>query len=255
VYKKYERIFRHTCEDLYELFEIETQRGVIDSVDGPYFYEAVIKIDVEMARFSEILDDIKSSLYSSSDIASFLRILNDWFSNDKIKFKHINTDIDVYTKMGDFNLATGFITIRVFNKISKLQNENKDDDYEDFINQVLSILGHELIHRVQSLRIKYNKIREKVFKGFTPRKEVLADWKKYFSNKQELMSYAWQIVNNFRMHGITDNFVKKILTNINSQSNIKYELGGKILEDYHSIFTIEEEPLKLLYKYMYQYLD
>lgn len=251
--KKYERIFKYDCEQELQYIEAENTCCCLDTKDGLFFYEAVIKINVEMARFSEILDGIQNDLMNTKNIDDFINILNTAFEKDKIKFWFSRDESNVYTKTGGFDVKSLYVFVFIFKKLERLQRYKSSKDYDIFCEEVLSRLGHELIHRHEALKIEYEELRRKLFKGFKP--VTQNDWRKYFANKHELMSYAWQIVNNYRMHGMTDNVIRKILGLTDSNSNTKFELGGQVFRDYYTVFKINEEPLKLLHKYMYMYLD
>ena len=109
--------------------------------------------------------------------------------------------------------------------------------------QILNMLGHELIHREQYLKIEDDKLREKIFKSNL-------DPKTYLSKKYELMSYAWQIIEFFKLTGKTDEEIKKILQH---NSMLKFSFSPVLLF-YHETFKNNPDVLKRLYKYMYEYL-
>jgi hypothetical protein len=64
------------------------------------------------------------------------------------------------------------------------------------------------------------------------------------------MSFAWQIVEWHRNEGMQDEEIKKMLQ---KKDTSKYRNG--VLDKFHDTFSFGDKPLRLLYKYMYMYLD
>ena len=122
---------------------------------------------------------------------------------------------------------------------------------KQFLIDFDKLLGHELIHRGQFLDTQDSHLRAEIFKV---RPENTYKNKHdynlaYFSRKEEIMAYAWMIIEELRFNGYT---VDKILKVIKSDTIVKNT--ASMLDVYKSIFTIEDAQLKRLYKYMYEYI-
>jgi uncharacterized protein (UPF0335 family) len=117
---------------------------------------------------------------------------------------------------------------------------------EKFLQVFKELVGHELIHRGQFLTVKNKEDREKIFKN------NLQDNIKYYSRKTEIMSYAWQIIEELRFQGFSN---KKIINYIHIKRKDDELYPEKEILDYY-IFTFRDSDiLKRLYKYMYEYLE
>lgn len=79
----------------------------------------------------------------------------------------------------------------------------------------------------------------------------LNDQRNHYANKQEIMAYAWQITYQFKIKGKSKEDTKVMLQSKNKEK-FKY---SEILERYHKLFSTNNSVIKLLYKYMYLYLD
>jgi hypothetical protein len=250
--KPYRKLFYTTKgESLLQLCKMEEQCGLLSTSNGVYLYEDVVSAEPELSEMKEIVNDSRQQIFDSKDLNQILHILNTILLNRKIKF-YYNSRVDdkVYLIGAGYNAATNFILISCTNKVTEFYQNRKDKDilFKNFLGNFYRSIGHELIHRYQALKIEYEEKRKEVCKKSNEY------GKKYLSNKHEIMSYAWQIVNNFRMEGIKDNEIKGILK---TDSNIKKDIGGQILKDYHNFFKLNDgnNILKSLYKYMYMYLD
>ena len=238
--KRYRPLFETHSNELVEWALLEDAGTPFNSKEGLILYEAVINVSVELGNIADLLYDVKNILIPITSIDTFINILNGQFQNKKILFKYnYRLPEDIFTSLNTFNKKTSEIIVYIGPKIHLLNGSN----FQELINDLLHLIGHELIHREQFLRMDYIKNIESY--AFT-------DKKKYLSNKQEIMAYAWQIINSFRLHGALDSDIQKILK---TNSNIKFQLGGKVLADYHDLFTIDDKELKLLYRYMYLYSE
>lgn len=245
------RDYKYT-KDLFEL----TECFAINGIEGLYLFEAVIHVEKEI----EIIKNIITPLdFKQVDrIEDFENILNLALDDRKIKFKHVSINSKDMFLGATTNIRTKFIIVNMSNKIADMIINKKLN--QEFLDG-FSIIGHELEHREQILRIKYEELRDKIFTAMAKRSKDVSDnptvlnfQVSYLSDVREIMSYAWQIVNNFRVRGIEDYWIKKFLS---SEDSMKFKLGGQVLEDYHTVFNKikSNTALKLLYKYMYQYLD
>jgi hypothetical protein len=201
-------------------------------MDEFVLYEAVINIEVEKNEIQNILINFLNKHLNKS-INELIPNIENLLKNYKIKFKYINSN--------DYDPNTNIIYSILTNKVFLV-----DKNFDSFINQFISLIGHELIHRYEAIKINNNEITNRLLK------RPYNERKKYFGSKYETMAYAWQIVNNFRTLGKKDKNIKILLQ---AQNDIKFKFGGGILVLYHKLFTINDEELKLLYKYMYMYLD
>ena len=66
------------------------------------------------------------------------------------------------------------------------------------------------------------------------------------------MAYAWQITDSLKQKGLSNEKCRKLLQ---SEDDKKLRLSHDALTQYHKFFTIQDFELKLLYKYMYLYLE
>jgi hypothetical protein len=221
----------------------------IDGHNGLVLFEAVIKADEEQI---DIINRLLSINVDSPIDFNYLESeINKKLDTYKIIVKFVNIPTTNFYFQGGFNEKTS--TIRILTPLSTISTKN----YLQFVENFGSFVIHELIHRYQFNKGKYSEVREKLF---NIKKQKALDYitqpqnsekaRNYFSDKYELMSYAWQIVESFRIKGMDNPSIQKILQ---QDSQIKFEYGGQILIDYHNLFHKDSKVLKRLYKYMYEY--
>lgn len=216
--------------------------------------EAVISPEYYIKQIHTILKSLKNNIinkYKNLSLTDLCDILTKELQTYKIKFVATtkeNKDKN-YVTNGGIIISKLEIIILCYYKTIMIQNSG--EEYNNFIKQVLLILGHELIHRNQILKVNNDKLRLFLFKGSPLDLKDRNKAMKYLANKHEIMSYAWQIIETFRLKGKKDTEIQSILQ---SNENKKFAFDPMLLW-YHQIFSIVNNPLKRLYKYMYEYLN
>ena len=219
----------------------------LNTKNGIYLHEAVIDISIEKENIKKICKKIKNKIYEVNDFNELKSVLESSFNEYKVTFLFSDSNENDFIKAGGFNVSEMRIFIFFHPSLEKTIDEKNEEDYELFCNQLTTILGHEIIHRFQALKIEYEELRKKIFK------KSKTEAKKYLSNKHEVMAYAWQIINSFKIYGLDYKEIRHILSL--GDSSTKFILGGQIFSDYHDLFSMKDDTLKLLYKYMYLYLS
>lgn len=201
--------------------------------------------------FNELHSQIKKLKFSS------LRPLCFWLSRKfkkySIRFKEeekIDYSTDPYVLLGIIKAGTktnkkGVITIRCSEQL--LQIQSSDKYFKSFLPAIIKIIGHELIHRKQMVQVEGIKLRNYIFDH-----ENIKEIQKYLSNKQEVMARAWQIIEEFRYKGLNDNQILKILQTNKDTRIVAY---SPTLMIYLDFFNIKDNVFKVLYKYIYLYLN
>ena len=239
--KRYKSIFYDPGTSLVAMAECEHNGGWIEGHTGLYLYEAVLENLIELENLEVLLyKNARYIIENNYDFNDITQKLDDIFVNHKLRFMYQSrASIEKYIIDASYNRESDLIIIYYTTKIEKLTLDN----YKEFVKDFKSLIGHELVHREQSIRVKYDDHWKKMKNK---------DDSQYLSDRREVMAYAWQFVNTFRMNGITDKNIKKILQ---TNSNIKLDIGGIMFKKYHNIFPKNGTILKLLYKYMYLYLE
>ena len=216
-------------------------------------YEAVIYPREYINNILEKIDNLYPSLQRKKyNLKQLCTDLNFHFKNNKIKFfadKEIDITNKKFFKYGINKGATlpdKFGTIGIYcNELSL--NIFKSDKIFNKFKEVLTVcLKHELIHRGQVLKIKDTDIRYEVLK-----KNYDEDIIKYLSDKQEIMAFAWELTELLRIKGLKD---KEIL-NLMQKDIPQLRRTSEIANVYFDYFSIKDAQIKLLYKYVYMYLD
>ncbi len=240
---KYNKKFINNGNSLVEIALLQEEGAIIESplTTGIYIYEAVIDNSYELNSILEIFHINKPLLLNNiNDFNNFSNTIQDLLDKHKIKFIYSGEASDKsFISLASYNDTSDTIILFYSKKITGLNSSN----YKIFLKEIQTLLGHELIHREQSIR---NKQKE------TWEKNNTQDIEKYLKDKREIMAYAWQFINTFRMSSISDENIKKILR---TDSQIKFDIGGNLFKKYHILFNIDNPVLKRLYKYMYQYLE
>jgi hypothetical protein len=163
--------------------------------------------------------------------------------NENNDNKYFNKEFQAgITQSGCLSNKKGTVKIYCNNNLLKIQNDDKFFNY--FVKNVIRIIGHELIHRNQIFEIENQELRNYIFDF--PKETV-----KYLSNKQEMMSRAWQIIEEFRYNGLTD---KQIANILRSNKDTRLVAYSTTFMYYLEFFNIKDPIFKKLWKYAYSYL-
>jgi len=179
----------------------------------------------------------KQALIHSKTAERLVDLLNDILVQDNIYFIYNKFNDDLIYK-GGFYKKTGEIEIHLGQAINNILE--KEENFNSFLLKAKEVIGHELIHRLQFIKDNEKKMDAEKYDTI----------KEYLSSPYEIMSFAWQIVEWHRNDGMDDDEIKKMLQ---KKDLGKYKNG--VLDKFHDVFSIADKPLRLLYKYMYMYLD
>jgi hypothetical protein len=231
-----------------------------------YFIEAVVNIKKELENIKSIFIEAKDDFFRQvKDLNDAKLFFNNLFFNWKIEFYFANSNDDNYTTLGGFNSPTLIINVFCSSKILEIVNSKDTVEYYNFVLECIGRISHELTHRHQAIELKIkkddiflkiqNKAKQTVNRYKEPRTEIERR-KNYFSIKQEMMSFAWKIIDHFRSCGLADNQIESLLK---KDSYLRLELGGPILKGYFYYFNDENnkkdrEVIQTLFKYMYDCL-
>ncbi len=213
--------------------------------------EAVINVENYSEDLKRLFNEAKKELFSLSKEKNALTItwlFNNYFKKYKIKFKlHFRHELQ---KHKDYRfgitkaetLLDNYSTIRILCNLNIVEIQKNEKTYDEFAKICLSYIEHELIHRLQVIDISDLKIKKALSSN---RKKDLD----YFSNAQEIMSYAWNSLEELRFAGNTDKEILKKLKTLN------FSTDSLILFNYLKIFDKDSDVLKRFYKYIYMYLN
>ncbi len=210
-----------------------------ETCPGLKINEAVI-IPVE---YLKILQDIfitnkKNIILNSSNNNSFVAFLNSLYNMYNIFFIDSNiTKKDYVCLKAKYEPDKNVIIIYMTSDSNFYLSVN----FNLVWNSIKYMLGHELVHQVQY-------IRQKVKQDFVKYEET--DLRKYYSDKKEIMSFAWQAIFLYLCFNRSKTEIIKALKNENEDIN-KYNV---VVEQYYSLFEKDSKQLKLFLKYCYLYL-
>ena len=101
----------------------------------------------------------------------------------------------------------------------------------------------EMLDKIQEIERNFKQLQSYV--------NYAKNHKDYFSDKDEIMSYAWSVVEELRFHGWNNNKIKQSMTN--NFSSIRQ--NSKFFEYYYdNVKNHNQKDFKLLIKYIYDYL-
>ena len=89
-----------------------------------------------------------------------------------------------------------------------------------------------------------------ILKSILNLQKRITNEKEYMSDKHEIMAYAFNTVEYFRMIGLTDLDLISRLKKKDIMLNSCF-----FYQKYNEVFNMEDKELKLYFKYMYMYLD
>lgn len=235
--KKYKKIF-NDLQDIDLEMAIEEEKGNL--INYETMFEAIIQPSAYVKNLLNLLDENKNLLKNNTHPEDLVTNITNLYKNHKVIFKvntfPIDNNIMVHHGGNDGNYIYIFCTPLILNAFK---------NYKEFKNQFAKFLKHEIIHREQNVRINNDEEIKKIIKK--SRKGQIA----YYSSKQEIMAYAWQIVNDFRIRGKSDKIIKDLI----GKDSILATKFSPPLKMYKDLFLQNSNILKLLYKYIYLYLD
>lgn len=213
------------------------------------FSEAVIYPETYLKNIQKKINSLELYKYNNLTLRKVCNLLNLKFYFNNIKFMpdlHVMNGMEKYIDYGINRGATlpdKNATIGIFLNKNILNIKNKDF-YNSFLEWILFILKHELVHRGQNLAIKDKQLRSEVMiKNYKDKID-------YLSDPQEIMARAWEIVELFKLLDYTN---EEILILIKTDNKEKYR--NDTLKVYKDLFKKDNMVLKRLYKYMYEYLQ
>jgi len=252
--KRYRPLFSETHPYYIEKYVYNTSQHLNRKLEEGSWYPSFIPIKEAVIRPDKyvvlIIKELTSFL-QEYDGKTFryplfvVDLLNKKFSKYNFTFIEVNSgDINYLSGIDEAStLPKNFKTTFQCNiAIGDLFTNKKLQ--EKFIEVFQELLGHELIHRGQFLNKQDEEIRKEVFKAkkvYDMTKEN--DVRSYLSSKQEIMSYAWMIIEELRFNGLSNN---QILTMIRRDSDIKNL--SPILDEYKRLFDNDSGVLTCLRK-------
>lgn len=221
--------------------------------------EAVIFTDEYLEKIISKFNKIRNQFNYKKSLSIICSRLNIIFLSDKIRFieQEPAKGNDAHIKFGingGESLVDKYGSIRISLNKHILNSLNNEAFYNLFIKYLMNILKHELVHRGQALRIKDLNIRAEVLSKDYGELITKNNIRKYLADKQEIMANAWFIIQTFKFHNYDNKKIINLL-NTNHKHDDKKILMSNLLKIYHDYFEMNENPIKLLYKYMYLYLQ
>lgn len=214
------------------------------------FYEKVQRPE----NYLNIIKDkfIQANKKEYKDLNSLLIYLTKIFDNDKIIFKEYTKQLKYSSGIvsAGYNPNTNEIYLFYTNHIErafKIKDIEYDSEYFNlFMENLHDFLGHEIIHRMQYLNDK-----KKIIGVMSTKNKI-----KYLEKPKEVMAHAWEIGQEFKLYGKTNEQIKMILkANRNEEENMKWLLFSSRLKTYYENFDSNSKTIKLLYKYIYLYIE
>lgn len=213
--------------------------------------EAIVNPSLYLTQINKDLNDLAYFKFKNSSLKNITMKLNLIFRKSKITFipqsfivddphePGIKFGINGAATLSNKNNSIGIYTNE--NIVKSLQNK---DYYTFFVKWLLFNLKHELVHRGQHLKVKDAKLANQVFQK-SPKDQI-----EYLSDKQEIMARAWEIVELFKLFNYTSDNIRQMIQSKKLEKNQNFTL-----RTYHELFTMDAWQMKLLYKYMYLYLE
>jgi hypothetical protein len=202
-------------------------------------------------QFQQLYPSIQKLKFSSINALCFWLSRN--FKSYYIKFRATDEILNSNTIYDLFGIVSASTLTNKKNRIQikcnvnllKIQSINLSQ-FNKFVEIISEVIGHELVHRYQMVQVEGRKLRNFIF-GCTPKETIL-----YLSSKQEIMARAWQIIEEFRFSGLKD---KNILSIMQSNKNTRMVAYSPTLMDYLQFFNTKDNVFKILYKYIYMYIN
>jgi hypothetical protein len=176
-------------------------------------------------------------------------------SKYKIKFimnMVIADDPDFYIKLGINGANVMFdkyVTI-VIHCNELIEKSFKDEHtFNKFLDAFYIVVKHELIHRQQYLRMQSDELVSQI--GHSKKFTTQID---YISDKHEIMAFAWQAVEYFKLRGVSKQNILSVL----KEPKKYFRYDNSIFAAYwlaHEKGLITDDTINLFYKYAYYYAN
>lgn len=201
--------------------------------------EAVIHVDKYINILSSLFKENNENIFKLNTVEERFDYINSILFPYKIKLiidetNYVNTGlIKGSNKKENITITTSF------NVYDHLDNE---EIFYIFKRRLLSLIGHELIHRGQY----YLRISDFInFYAYEERSD-----NDYYKHTEEIMAYAWMGIENMRFHGYSD---FQILDKVKNNNVLAAEMG--VAHIYLSdLKDLDYSSFKRFIKYMYEYL-
>lgn len=171
----------------------------------------------------------------------------------RIKFEPFESNGDPRDFLAEYGFIKGGTLSDKYGSIILTCNSNLLKIFDDkeglknFYTAFYTILKHELIHRQQYLNIRDKKIRNRISKSKDPN-----DIYKYMNDKYEIMAYAWQAIEYYRLLGGDTNQILAILKKPSDFHLIQNTVISLFYGAYNQRI-LTQSSLNLFKKYCYLY--
>jgi len=216
--------------------------------------EAVQRPENYLSQIIKIIIENKDRIQKATlkkDIEHIFILLSSILRKYKIKFRYKDDIGDYLGLSGESGtLPDMYNTIQInINDGIFLIEGNKEFDI--FIYGLEQTLGHEIIHRMQML----DKVSIDIQKELG--KKANSSEKNYRFSRQELMAYAWSIIEDFRFMGYSNSKILEIIKkidNVGYRDNIKIPITYNYYLGFFGQYN-NNELRNQLHKYIYEYLN
>lgn len=212
----------------------------------PSLQEAVVKPEEYIKNIYNIIQKIPKYYKENFDnLKKFTYKLNFKFRKEKVIFeaeKGVRSGVNNFL---DYGINEARCYLDRFGTIIVYLNPNVFKiSAEEFVKILTNIIKHELVHRGEFLRVNSKNTKNKMMqKDHSTRI-------KYLSDKHEIMAYAWSIVEEYKIIGFKRDKILNFFRN--GTEDLNYSINYQM---YRNTFEKDDPVMKLLYKYIYMYLE
>jgi hypothetical protein len=212
----------------------------------PKLQETVVKPEDYIKNIYNVIEKIPTYYKQTyKNLNKFALKLNFKFRNEKIKFedeKGVRSGVNNFLDYGInearcYSDRFGTIIIYLNPNVFKVS-------VEEFIEILTNTIKHELVHRGEFLRINSENYKSEMMRKDHSTRV------KYLSDKHEIMAYAWSIVEEYKIIGFNRNKILNFFRH--GTEDLNYSINYQM---YRNTFEKNDSVMKLLYKYIYMYLD
>jgi hypothetical protein len=124
-----------------------------------------------------------------------------------------------------------------------------DRDFQlEFLSSFKQLIGHELIHRSQFISVENYRNQIKINRyNNSPKYQTEVG---YFADKAEVMSYAWQIIEELRFQGANDRDILEYIKDTGKHPEYHCMIYEEIYLKYYRNTTVVNQLIKYIYEYL-----
>jgi hypothetical protein len=227
---------------------------------SPFFDYLLIESTINPEMYFQPIEKICQNLFEKyndeDNIVKLCKKISSSLSKYKIKFipnMTVDSGRDFYIPLGINSgnvMYDKYCTIVIHCNRYIMDSFTQRDIFNNFIKALYIVIKHELLHRKQYLNTESLKLIQKIGNG----KKTDRTGAEYLSDDHEIMAFAWQAIEYFRLSSLSKLQILDILRKPKEYFTVSNSVFTAYWRGYDLGF-LSEDVIKKFYKYAYLYAN